>query len=172
MTIIKDSLYKLKTLDFLFIISNVIFIALYIIVAINNRISHDDFYSIYIVENFGIIEGAKLIYNNWCTRYVALIISFSTTAMLKYNGILFLYQTLLLALAIFSIFTLLKSLTKNTLKLTYFHLLNYSVFLSAAIFYCSFNISETWFWLSSNCTYLLSTIITSGIVKGKTALKH
>ena len=101
MTIIKDSPYKLKTLDFLFIISNVIFIALYIIVAINNRISHDDFYSIYIVENFGIIEGAKLIYNNWCTRYVALIISFSTTAMLKYNGILFLYQILLLALAIY-----------------------------------------------------------------------
>ncbi len=162
MTIIKDSLYKLKTLDFLFIISNVIFIALYIIVAVNNRISHDDFYSIYIVENFGIIEGAKLIYNNWCTRYVALIISFSTTAMLKYNGSLIIYQTLLLALAIFSIFTLLKSLTKNTLKLTYFHLLNYSVFLSAAIFYCSFNISETWFWLSSNCTYLLSTIITIG----------
>lgn len=162
MTTIKDSPYKLKSLDFLLIIANVIFIVLYIIVAVNNRISHDDFFSIYIVENYGILEGVNLIYNNWCTRYIALIISFSTTAMLKYKGTLIVYQIILLVLATFSIFTLLKSLTKKILKLTYFQLLNYSIFLSAAIFYCSFNIGDTWFWLSSNCTYLLSTIVTIG----------
>ena len=163
MTHLKYSLKKLKTLDVLFLTANAIFIFLYVILSVNNRISHDDFYSIYIVENFGVIEGMQLIYNNWCTRYIALLISFSITALLKFKGSLIIYQILLLLVASSSIYYLLNSLKKHlSCSIEKFQQINYSLFLSSALFYCSFNIGETWFWLSSNCTYLFSLIVMIG----------
>ena len=64
----KKIINQLSLIDYLIVVANVIFIGLYFVLSFNNRISHDDFYSMYIVEEFGVIDGVSLIYNQWCTR--------------------------------------------------------------------------------------------------------
>ena len=160
MNLLRRSLKKLYFKDFLIIISNLFFCGLYFVLSINNRISHDDFYSIYIVEKFGVIEGVKLLYNQWCTRYVSLLISFFITSLLRFKITLIIYQLFLFTVSSISTFLLLEKLKKYISdSLSKVQLINYSIFINSAIFYCSFDIGQTWFWLSSNCTYLLSCVI-------------
>ena len=156
----KKIINQLSLIDYLIVVANVIFIGLYFVLSFNNRISHDDFYSMYIVEEFGVIDGVSLIYNQWCTRYVALLISFFIASFLKFKTTLVIYQLFLVLLCSSSIYLFLTGL-KNIVNISFtkFKLINYSIFITCAIFYCSFNIGETWFWLSSSCTYLLSCIV-------------
>ena len=153
--------HKVDIKTFIFI-SNVIFIIMYIVLALNNRIAHDDYYSIYCVNKTGIIESVISQYNNWCTRYISVFLSFSIASLLKYQYTLFIYNVLLLILFITSIYYSIyfhrKLLNKPTIN-GKLQILNYAVFVVSAIFYSSFNIGETWFWLSSNSTYLLSVIM-------------
>ena len=113
------------------------------------------------VNEFGIIDSIYYHYDHWCTRYSALLISFFIASLYKYGIVLILYQLLLLILITGSIITLIKSginyLNKDS-KLSHFQYINYSLFIVSGIFYCTFNIDETWFWLSSSSTYLLSVI--------------
>ncbi len=146
----------------LIIISNVIFILLYVVLASNNRIAHDDYYSIYIVNKLGIIDSIIYQYDNWCTRYISVFLSFTISSLLKYKYTLFIYNILLLQLFIISIYYSLnacKKLLNESVRNDKLQILNYSVFFVSAIFYASFNIGETWFWLSSTSTYLLSVIM-------------
>ena len=152
-----------KAIDGLLLISNIIFILTYIVLSVNNRIAHDDFFSIYITDNYGIFNGMQLLYDNWCSRYIALLISFSVASLIKYKITLILYQILLFIIATGSIYLLLYGIKKH------FHfstkknqLLNYALFICSATFYCSIDVGQTWFWLSSNSTYLLSTMLTLG----------
>ena len=154
-------LHKVDIKTFIFI-SNVIFIILYIVLSINNRVAHDDYYSIYIVNKIGVIDAVISQYNDWCTRYISVFISFSIASLLHYKYALFIYNMLLLTLFIISIYYSIyahrKLLNKSTLN-SKLQVLNYAIFVVSAIFYSSFKIGETWFWLSSNSTYLLSVIM-------------
>ena len=155
---IRDKI-DLKTL---IIISNVIFILLYVILASNNRIAHDDYYSIYIVNKLGVIDSVIYQYNNWCTRYISVFLSFTISSLLKYKYTLFIYNIILLKLFVISVYYSLnacKSILNESARNDKLQILNYSVFFVSAIFYASFNIGETWFWLSSTSTYLLSVIM-------------
>ena len=142
--------------------ANIIFIVLYIILSINNRIAHDDYYSIYTVNKIGVIDSVIYQYNDWCTRYISVFVSFSVAGLLQYKYTLFIYNILLLTLFItaiyYSIYAHRKLLNKSTPN-DKLQILNYATFIVSAIFYTSFNIGETWFWLSSNSTYLLSVIM-------------
>ena len=152
---------KVDIKTFIFI-ANVIFIILYIILSINNRIAHDDYYSIYIVNKIGVIDSVMHQYNDWCTRYISVFVSFSIAGLLKYKYTLFIYNVLLLILFITSIYYSIyvhKKLLNKSARNDKFQILNYATFIVSAIFYSSFNIGETWFWLSSNSTYLLSVIM-------------
>ena len=149
---------NLSLKDILLVLSNVIFLCLYLTLAFNNRISHDDFYSMYVVREFGVFDGVSLIYNKWCTRYVALLISFFITYLLKFKATLFIYQLSLLVLASSTVYYLLNGLKDSIGITTRFQKINCSILISMAILYCSFDVGETWFWLSSSCTYLFSCI--------------
>ena len=155
---IRDKI-DLKTL---IITSNVLFIMLYVILASNNRIAHDDYYSIYIVNKLGVMDSVIYQYDNWCTRYISVFLSFTISSLLKYKYTLFIYNVLLLKLFVISVYYSLnacKKLLNESVRNDKLQLLNYSVFFVSAIFYSSFNIGETWFWLSSTSTYLLSVIM-------------
>ena len=146
----------------LILISNVFFIIMYIVLSVNNRIAHDDFYSIDIVNRLGIIDAVIYQYNNWCTRYISVFVSFFVTSLLTYRYTLLIYNLLILILFITSIYFSLyyhRKLLNKSVQNNKFQILNYSTFIVSAIFYSSFNIGETWFWLSSNSTYLLSVIM-------------
>ena len=155
---IKIHTSNLSLKDVLLVLANVIFLCLYLTLAINNRISHDDFYSIYVVREFGVLDGVSLIYNKWCTRYVALLISFFITYFLKFKATLFIYQISLLVLSSSSVYYMLNGLKDSICITTRFQKINCSILISMAILYCSFDVGETWFWLSSSCTYLFSCI--------------
>ena len=84
--------------------ANIIFIILYIILSINNRIAHDDYYSIYTVNKIGVIDSVIYQYNDWCTRYISVFVSFSVAGLLQYKYTLFIYNILLLTLFIKIVF--------------------------------------------------------------------
>jgi len=152
---------KVDIKTFVFI-SNVVFIIMYIVLSINNRVAHDDYYSIYTVNNIGIIDSVIYQYNDWCTRYISVFVSFSIAGLLHYKYTLFIYNIVLLILFITSIYYSIyvhRKLLNKSIRNDKFQILNYAIFIVSAIFYSSFNIGETWFWLSSNSTYLLSVIM-------------
>ena len=171
------ALYQRLKLSHFLLLSNVIFITLYLVLSYYNRLAHDDFYSIYTVNENGVMDSIILQYNNWSTRYCALFISFSIASIAHFKYTLFIYQLLIIMLLIASLNSLYKNVSKlsNILpKQTKFRIINLSIFLASIIFYCSFNLGDTWFWLSSSCSYLLSIIaliyLLSMLISNKSSL--
>jgi hypothetical protein len=106
----------------------------------------------FVVREMGIVEGTLFQYNNWCTRFIGVFISFLVTSVpiaSKY----FLFNTFLFALFLFAIFLLYRNILNDHSNLT---ILNISVFTFSALFYSTIDIGETWFWLSANSAYTLS----------------
>ena len=109
-----SALYQRLKLSHFLLLSNVIFITLYLVLSYYNRLAHDDFYSIYTVHENGVIDSIILQYNNWSTRYCALFISFSIAAITHFKYTLFIYQLLIIMLLIAA----LNSLYNNDSKLS------------------------------------------------------
>lgn len=152
-----------------------IFIVMFVILAVNNRIAHDDYYSIYIVNKFGIIDSVIFQYNNWCPRYFSVFISFVVACLSHHKFVLMFYNISLLLLICVSVYFLVRNgigFIENPVKVKRCRLLNISIFIVSAIFYSSIKIGETWFWLASSSTYLLSIIVlllaVAFIINGKT----
>jgi hypothetical protein len=141
-------------------ISNVVFILLFIVLFYFNRIAADDFYAIRVLKEQGIIEGVQKSYNTWSGRWLPGLCSLVVIHFYPSPFFLFVFGILLISLFIFSV----KRFLHNFLQL--FHWNNFSfwkelhlaIFIVSALFYSSFKIDETWFWLSSTCIYLTSII--------------
>lgn len=142
-------------------INNFVFIAVFFVVNFYNRPAHDDFYSMFMVREMGVLEGTLFQYNNWCTRYIGVFLSFLITSI-SISSKYFLFNTFLFALFLFSIFLLYKNMFN---KYSNIAILNISLFTYAAVFYSTLDIGETWFWLSANSSYTLSfALLIIGIV--------
>ena len=134
------------------LINNLVFIAVFFIINFFNRPAHDDFYSMFMVREMGVLEGTLFQYNNWCTRYIGVFISFLITSI-STSSKYFLFNTFLFSLFLFAIFLLYKNILNKYSNLA---ILNIAIFTFSALFYSTVNIGETWFWLSANSSYTLS----------------
>ncbi len=156
--------------QYLLFFNNLIFIVLFFSINFFNRPAHDDFYSMFMVREMGVIDATIFQYHNWCTRFIGVFISFLVTAV-PFSAKYFLFNTFIFLLFSFAILFFLKTLLEIPFDLS---MLNKAIFIFSALFYSTINIGETWFWLSANSAYTLSFALLiigiSLIIKTKT--KH
>ncbi len=148
-----------STKNILLLVNTLVFILLFFSLSYYNRPAHDDFYSIYTVNENGVIGSVIYQYKYWCTRYIATFISFSVTAIPDILVRNMLMSSLLFLIFTWSFYRILQLLPALQHK-SKLHLLQLSIFILSGLFYSSLNIGETWFWLSANSAFTLGLGIT------------
>lgn len=103
----------------------------------------------------GMWGGVKYQYSYYCTRYFAVLANLSVIRFFSFTYGLFIFNLVLFTLYLFAFNNIINCFFTSN-KLGNFHRFNYSLFLLSAIFYTTFRIGETWFWLASSSTYALS----------------
>lgn len=151
-----------KISNHLLLVSNCIFIALYFLLAWNNRIAHDDFYLLFVVNKMGICDAVQFQYNHWCTRYASVFLSFFIAHLLQFRFTLFIYQILLLVWFVATVYWSIKNILlpyfSSVNNITSAQIIQISILIVSGIFYSSFSIGEVWFWLASKSTYIVSVL--------------
>ena len=141
------------------LISNSLFICLFVVLALNQRLATDDFYFLANFQKYGVVQGTWEEYNTWSTRFFSVGLN---------QLVLFFQQHTTLSLTVFTLTSLIvfilviqlnisnitRVLSNKNNKQPIFNSLNLSVFILSIIFITTIKIDETWFWLCSTCTYL------------------
>jgi len=163
---------KNQIINIFLLLSNALFVALYVVLCFNNRLAADDFHFLANVNEHGVIQGTIVEYAEWSSRWLSVLLN---------HFVLFLYHKTHLVLALFGLFNLFffVSVVWFAMRTLVFKhavlqkaiddwgspvkrnwwLLNYSVFIVGAIFIATVKINETWFWLCASTTYLWSNIL-------------
>lgn len=136
-------------------LNNLLFIGLFFGLAYFNRPAHDDYFSMFTVNERGLIDSVIHQYNNWCSRYFATFFSFLVTAIpsfLARNLVMSLTLFVIYSISFYQIISLFSSLKSYSVSLK----VGLSIFFFSGLFYGTIAIGETWFWLSANSTYTLA----------------
>lgn len=125
-----------------------------------NRISHDDYGILLKVRNEGLLNSVGDWYMQWSGRWAA---SFLLAGLLKLfykMDCLWLFSILTLVFLFTSslkfVGGLVITFTKQVIPSTQIWI--YSGFFATSLFYLSFDIGETWFWVTGSVTYLWSVL--------------
>ncbi len=152
--------YKMKVENALIAFSNILFVGLYCILAIHNRYAKDDFFYWDSVQNNGVLQTVAFQYNHWCSRFFSVAINCFILSISPFQFKTPIYSICILALFVLANYCVIRAIAnKKNVVLTPFEALNFSIFLCICFFFGAFHIGETWFWLASSTTYLLSTIM-------------
>jgi hypothetical protein len=160
-----------------------LFIALYLLLAFNNRLTSDDFDFFALVNQNGWFGALKYMYFNWSGRWTSIayffIVLSSSSNLENISVFIFLYHLVSIILFIYSIYSILSSL------LTYFFIetptktirLTYAILFCAALYFSTFQNIEVWFWVCSSFCYLQMIIFSClgfalMLSKRKFLLKH
>lgn len=141
-------------------LSNLAFLILYFILAVNNRLVNDDFCSLVSLHRFGIIKATEVLYSGYCTRWISVLFVQIVLSFQPFTNVLLTLSVVTLLFILFSFAYLLKQILILVFQYNpgKFMLLNLSLFTVNALFYSTFDTGTTWFWLSSLPTYLWSFI--------------
>lgn len=142
------------------LISNILFLSLFLVLALNQRLATDDFYFLANFLEHGVIQGTWTEYNTWSTRFSSVglnqIVLFfqekGTWALACFSLLSLAVFVTVVALNIKNIVRLLN--VQSSHKLSGLYVLNLSIFLVSIMFITTVKIDETWFWLCASCTYL------------------
>jgi hypothetical protein len=135
------------------------FLILYFILSCNNRLAADDYYFLKNANDYGIWNGMLEAYHSWVTRWFAIL--FLNLAFKSYSLFhsLFPYHLFTLVVFIIAVIGFMNILFKKfDVKFPSIILLLYSILFISAFFFFTFNIGETWFWVTSTTMYLWSLI--------------
>jgi len=126
-----------------------------------NRLAVDDFHFMSNLNNYGVIGGTIYEYDTWNTRFTAIFLNLLVLKLNMYTcWALFIYGLCSILVFFTSIFLFLKSIFKLlTIDVNKLLQLNLAIFVVNAIFFCTFKIDETWFWLNTSCMYLWSVML-------------
>ncbi len=142
----------------LFVVSNFVFVFLFLALCYYNRMASDDFYSASVLRDHGAIDGMILSYNTWTGRWAVGVLGLIISPFYPSKYFLFIYGILLFLLLVFSLKRLLHNLTEllQWSSIGLWKELHLTIFIVSAIFYSSIKIDETWFFFASTCVYLMS----------------
>ncbi len=136
------------------------FLFLYVLLSRNNRLAADDFYYLKNLNEQGIWNGMITSYNSWVTRWASVL--FLNCVFRSYNFfhslLPFHLLTIFALIAAFMNFIRVAALKFLSFKISTFSLLLYSILFTSSFFFFTFNIGETWFWVTSASMYLWSII--------------
>lgn len=155
------SIIEDKIFNRLIIISNLLFLLLFVLLSFYNRIATDDYYFLANVTKHGIIDGTIIEHQSWSGRWFSVILNQFILSFHHFKYSLFIYEIGAMVLFVFSIYRFIKNILPlfNFQKIDLWKMINYSIFFISAIFYSTIKIDETWFWLCASCTYLISVIM-------------
>ncbi len=94
----------------LFYVSNLTFLLLYFVLAWNNRFVNDDFCSIANLHQYGILEGTKVMYNAYCTRWASVLFVHTVLNYFPQSYVLFMFGLFTIGAIVFSFYYLFKNI--------------------------------------------------------------
>ena len=134
----------------------ILFLLLYLLLSVNNRLAADDFYYLALTQKGGALYAMKYQYRFFCGRWFAHTLAcwFLNFVAAKYFLLLFQWTTLT---------ALLTALGLCFKKIAGSYLSTSIVFIYAGLFcisffFASYSIAQTWFWYIAVWTYLWSII--------------
>jgi len=127
-----------------------------------NRPAQDDFFFQYLAEEMGIIQGVWYQYSNWCTRYGGLAIGIPVAYLSKSPGVYGGFSLLLMCGLALEFGRWIQQI-KRRFSIPAARNRTAGFLLCAGLFLATPEKGETWFWLASSCTYLLSVLCVFGM---------
>lgn len=132
------------------------FALLVVVLGWYNRFAHDDYGVLLKVNEFGVFDSVGYWYETWSGRWAAnLIIAGILKVFYNYGG-LWLYVIITLAFCFWACRVFVDSLLNKVHK--NLSLWGFSGLLGVSLFYLTFDIGETWFWVTSSVMYLWTVL--------------
>jgi len=158
-----------RIIYYLILMSNIIFVLLFIGLSYYNRIAIDDFYFLANVKEHGVIKGTIIEHSLWSGRWVSVFLNQLVLSFYNYKYFLFIFGIFTFGFFIYSVNRLINNINVifKLASLNTYQSINISIFIISALFYSTVKIDETWFWLCASCTYLYSIIM---LLLGSSAL--
>lgn len=142
---------------YILFISALIFTSIFFYTWGNFRIGTDDFHFLHNLKDNGIIGATIKEYNNWNSRYLSNLLAFSSLKLYASTIPMLIAGVFYYVFAVFAIYRFIHSLFPQPNNNSSFLLFIFSVSAVSGLFYGSFKINETWFWLCTIHTYMLSS---------------
>lgn len=142
---------NLNRIERIWVLNALLFVVIFFIVSYSNRFAEDDFvFSDAVIQN-GIWNATLGNYYSWNTRWIS-IAWLNTWYKLIANGVpIFVFNWMSLLFMCVSVYRVIinflgdKSIFKNILL---------SIIFCSCLFFATFNIPDTWFWINSTTMYL------------------
>jgi len=137
-------------LKIIYILTTIIFVISYILIAFYNRYTKDDFN--FLIHSFdkSALENVIELYYNWEGAVGAHFFIYGLLSFLNTLDSPFIFNLL----SLFLLLTGISILLKNTLKIKFFTALILSGFIAMDMYYNDLIISEVWFWMNGNLVYI------------------
>lgn len=133
---------------------------LYIVLAFNNRLSHDDLMYLYAVKKYGLIQASVQNYSTWNTRWAGLFLANAFFSISIFTENLWLFHFFTLAAIIFSSAILLKQGVNYFMQteICIKQATMYGFAFAALLFANTFSAGDVWFWMNASCMFLWNVI--------------
>ncbi len=151
---------KKTYIHLLFTLGSLLFLYLFLLVASFGNLAADDFHFLDNANHFSLLEATQHEYPNGSFGYFSVFLIQSFLKIFPLNRVASLFFLFNFVVWLLVTYQLVHRLSKKhilrlrTRRFTSKFLM--SLFLIAALFYSSFSINESWFWLCSTSTYSLS----------------
>ena len=128
---------------------------MYLILSYFNRFSHDDLGYLKGVQTDGVIGSTLENYENWNTRWAAILLANSFFYFIKQNNLLWVFHVISFLVLLFSVHKLFTSVRRTVgFRIKFGEQAAFSFLFVLLLFFNTFSIGDVWFWLNAACMYL------------------
>jgi hypothetical protein len=141
--------------------ASALFVALYAILSYNNRLAADDLYYLANYPKVGVWGCMEYLYQTYSARWSAYLFTGAVVSLSQLKWTLFIFHTFTLASLVATLSLILHQILNLRLHsaLKKQEILLYTTITVAGLFFTSYSIGETWFWVVQVCTYLWCIIM-------------
>ncbi len=151
--------HKNRQLLLLFL-SGTLFLALYVMLAMNNRLPYEDHNFLFLSKEMGPLKAMLDVYEHYSARWSAHTLAFYFSLHYENRYFLLLFNCITLATLLASFYLLLKKALTGIAgqNISQSTLAAYSLLFLTGFFLSSFSIGEAWFWYMVSWMYMWSII--------------
>lgn len=143
-----------------------VFVALYAILSYNNRLAADDLYYLANYPKVGVWGCMEYLYLTFSGRWSAYLFTGAVVSISHLKWTLFIFHLFTLVSLITILSLILHQILNIRLKfkLKKHEILLYTIITVMGLFFTSYSIGETWFWVVQVCTYLWCIIMSMVLI--------
>ena len=153
-----------------FIVINFLFILFYLVLSFYNRFTLEGLEILVSIKTKGLPEAIKYYYLNWGGSFISLFYYYLYFGFVSsFEGLtlaLFVYYIVSMFILIYSVYYIITIISKLYCiqSPSFIERINYSIFFCSLVFWGTFQITDTWFWVNSSFRYLQTIIFTCVII--------